>query len=219
MVLALAVAAQADQVVISEIMYHPRADWPEFIEVFNNTATVFDVAGWKLSGGVQYEFPDFSPADPAASLLHSFERIVLSEAGPEATRTGLSSSGNHAHLRTWKGKLKNGEERITLRDQNGTRVTTVRYGDRGLWSPPQTARTLPGVAGSEPVSRRLAQLEGERAPRRHARPGTGAVTGNPRGLAGNRSSARHNPPRLFRDLALRRTRHQSGPALARAGLR
>src|SRR5678815_5230236 len=95
MVLALGVAAQADQVVISEIMYHPRADWPEFIEVFNNTATVFDVAGWKLSGGVQYEFPDFSPADPAASLLHSFERIVLSEAGPEATRTAYHLSLIH----------------------------------------------------------------------------------------------------------------------------
>src|SRR5207247_1967157 len=33
----------------------------------------------------------------------------------------------------WKGKLKNGEDRITVKDKNGVVVCTVKYGDRGHW--------------------------------------------------------------------------------------
>ena len=38
---------QAEQVVFSEIMYHPPGTLPEYIEVCNNTATPLDIADWR----------------------------------------------------------------------------------------------------------------------------------------------------------------------------
>ena len=42
----------AEQVVFTEIHYNPPTGKPEFIEVYNNTSTIFDIADWKLKGGV-----------------------------------------------------------------------------------------------------------------------------------------------------------------------
>src|SRR5258706_12281517 len=75
-------AARAEQVVISKIMYHPPGNLPEYVEVFNNTATPFDIANWRVSHGVEYEFPGFATNDPGLTFLKPFERIVLSEASP-----------------------------------------------------------------------------------------------------------------------------------------
>ena len=41
--------AHAEQIVFSEVMYHPPAGGHEFIEVQNLTATPFDIAQWELS--------------------------------------------------------------------------------------------------------------------------------------------------------------------------
>ncbi|MGY8690157.1 MAG: lamin tail domain-containing protein, partial [Verrucomicrobiales bacterium] len=43
--------AQADQVVISEIMYHPRGEQPEFVELTNITATPLDIIRWRFTNG------------------------------------------------------------------------------------------------------------------------------------------------------------------------
>ncbi|MDE0820375.1 MAG: lamin tail domain-containing protein, partial [Opitutales bacterium] len=40
--------AMAEQVVFTEIHYNPPAGKPEFIEVYNNTPTIFDIANWDL---------------------------------------------------------------------------------------------------------------------------------------------------------------------------
>ena len=50
---------RAEQVVINEVMYNPRGDGPEWIELSNITATPFDIAGWKLRGDVELDFPLF----------------------------------------------------------------------------------------------------------------------------------------------------------------
>ena len=49
----------AEQVVINEVMYNPRGDAPEWIELSNITATPFDIAGWKLRGDIELDFPSF----------------------------------------------------------------------------------------------------------------------------------------------------------------
>ena len=69
---------RAEQVVCSEIMYHPSGTLPEYIEVSNNTATPLDMAEWQLCDGVDYVFPSFSPAAADRTFLKPFERIVLS---------------------------------------------------------------------------------------------------------------------------------------------
>ena len=37
-------------------MYHPKTGGHEFVEIENLTSTPFDIALWRLSGGVDFEF-------------------------------------------------------------------------------------------------------------------------------------------------------------------
>ena len=37
---------RGEQMVISEVMYHPRGDKPEYIEFYNQTPTPLDMADW-----------------------------------------------------------------------------------------------------------------------------------------------------------------------------
>jgi hypothetical protein len=133
LLLALCCAARAEQVVISKIMYHPPADRPEYFELYNNTATPFDIANWRVIKAVEYEFPDFSSNQPQRTFLKPFERIVLSEAPPSVVRNAYGIPDSIRIFGPWKGKLKNGEDRITVQDKNGVVVCSVKYGDRGHW--------------------------------------------------------------------------------------
>ncbi len=126
---------RAEQVVISEIMYHPRGNQPEYIEVYNNTATPFDIAQWRLGGGANYEFPRFDPANAPASFLKPFERIVLSGADEPNTRAAYGIPTSVRIFGPWVGNLSPDGERISLKDKNGVNVCTVQYNDRGKWSP------------------------------------------------------------------------------------
>ena len=63
--------ALAEQVVVNEVMYNPKAGEPEWIELANITATPFDIADWKLRGSVEMDFPAFDEADArAVSYTH-----------------------------------------------------------------------------------------------------------------------------------------------------
>ena len=77
---------KAEQVVINEIMYHPNEGGHEFVEIENLTSSPFDIALWKLSGGVDFEFPDFSSASPRNTFLKAFERIVICDTDPGTFR-------------------------------------------------------------------------------------------------------------------------------------
>lgn len=131
---ALAAPAPAEQVVISEIMYHPKGDKPEFIELQNLTVTPFDIANWRFSNGVDYEFPSFSESNPQASFLKAFERVLVTSVDPVTLRTAYNLPTNIRIFGPWAGFLDNGGERITLKDKNGTTVTSVEYNDRGKFS-------------------------------------------------------------------------------------
>jgi hypothetical protein len=120
-------------VVISKIMYHPPGEKPEYIEVFNNTSNPFDIAQWKLTGGVHYEFPDFTNSAPLAGFLRPFERIVLASATPTETRQAYAVPVAVRIFGPWRGKLNNDAERVTLKDKNEITVCSVKYGSRGDW--------------------------------------------------------------------------------------
>ncbi|MEM7387290.1 MAG: lamin tail domain-containing protein, partial [Verrucomicrobiota bacterium] len=124
---------RAEQVQISEIMYHPSEGLPEFVEISNITSTAFDIADWRLRGGVDFDFPSFSSGQASASFLGAFERIVITSASPSQFRAAYSVPGNVRVFGPWMGKLSNGGERLTLRDKNGVVMSTVRYNDRGRW--------------------------------------------------------------------------------------
>lgn len=123
----------AEQVVISKIMYHPPGAQPEHVELFNNTATPFDLANWRLAGGAHFDFPSFSTNDPQRTFLKPFERIVLCGENPELVRAAWKIPAGIRLYGPWIGKLDNGGERLTLKDKNGVALCTVHYGTRGHW--------------------------------------------------------------------------------------
>jgi hypothetical protein len=129
----LIASSHAEQVVISEIMYHPPGSIPEFIEVQNATATPFDMAEWRLRDGVDFDFPAFNAADPAQTFLKPFERILLTSADPATLRSAYAVPAGIRVLGPWSGSLDNAGERITLKDKNGVVLCTVAYTDRGRW--------------------------------------------------------------------------------------
>ncbi|MCB1126239.1 MAG: lamin tail domain-containing protein, partial [Verrucomicrobiae bacterium] len=124
---------RADQVVISEIMYHPPAGYAEYIELRNLTATVFDIAAWRLRGGADYTFPDFNAADPGRTFLRPYERIVIASVDEATMRTAYSIPSEVRIYGPWQGNLDNAGERITVEDANRVAMCTVAFGDAGDW--------------------------------------------------------------------------------------
>jgi hypothetical protein len=132
-VLAAVCPAPAEQVVISRIMYHPRGEKPAYLEIFNHTSNPFDFAGWRLTGGVRFEFPESSPRNPVAGFLRPFERVVVSEAAPAAARAAYLIPPSVRVFGPWAGRLSHEGERLTLKDKNGVALCRVKYGHAERW--------------------------------------------------------------------------------------
>ncbi len=139
-------SVQAQQVIFSEVMYNPPADLPEYIEIVNNTATPYDMVDWKLSGGVNYDFPKFDKSNPEDGFLKAFERILVSSVDEAALReaypdipAGIRVFGPWEGLVVEgireSGNLANGGERITLKNKNDSLMCTFRFDDDpAFWS-------------------------------------------------------------------------------------
>ena len=110
--------AIAEQVVISEIMYHPKEGGHEFVEIENLTSSPFDIATWKLKGGVDFEFPEFSSAQPRNTFLKAFEKIVICDTDPGTFRASYGLPSAVRVFGPWTGSLNNGGERVSLKDKN-----------------------------------------------------------------------------------------------------
>ncbi len=132
-ILSFSATSRAEQVVFSEIMYHPPTSGYEFVEVENLTATPFDIASWQLTGGVNYQFPAFSGGAAAQSFLKAFERIVICETDPATFRSAYGLPSAIRVFGPWSGNLDNAGERVTLKDKNGVTRCTVRYDNKDLW--------------------------------------------------------------------------------------
>ena len=113
-------AAAARPAVISEILYHPPvgSTRPPFVEVANISGTPLDLGGWRLRGGVDYDFPDGTVLAPGAPLAVT-------------AFTGSLNRGVGEHLRL--------EQPVTRADSNGLPVIDfpvvdeVTYGTGGRW--------------------------------------------------------------------------------------
>lgn len=134
----------AQMVVVSEIMYNPSGDFPEYIEIKNTSSTPYDIALWEVSGGINYTFPDFDDSDPLASFFKNRERILLSSVPEAELREAYDIPDDVRVFGPWEGEngeegvrlsgfLSNQGERITIKDKNGSLYSSVRYSDGGLW--------------------------------------------------------------------------------------
>ena len=127
------VASVTTALVINEIMYHPidNDNRKEYVEIYNVGPIAFDLTGYNLSDGLDYDFPPGTTVaaggyivvarDPALirSIYGLSEGAVVGPETPEALADF--------------GVLRNSGERLTLSDPLGRTVDTVRYYDGGEW--------------------------------------------------------------------------------------
>lgn len=121
----------AEQVVFSEIHYNPQGEKPEYLEVYNLTATPLDIANWKFSKGVDFEFPDFDAGNPEISFIESFERILIAGVDEQALRQAYVIPAGTKIYGPWSGALSNEGELLELKDKNGVVMASVEYNDDG----------------------------------------------------------------------------------------
>lgn len=138
--------SSATQVVFSEVMYQPVNNKPEFIEVWNITATPLDTARWTFTNGITFTFPDFNAGAAQAHFFKGNERIILSSADEATTRAAYPTIPAAVRIfGPWPaGSLSNSGEKLTLVDKNGVVVANLEYGDSGKWpiSPDGTGHSL-----------------------------------------------------------------------------
>ncbi|MCZ6796003.1 MAG: lamin tail domain-containing protein, partial [Planctomycetota bacterium] len=116
----------AQEIVISEIQYHPHGNdhGDEFLELENRGDSAVDLADWFLADGVFFRFA-------AGTVLAPGEAIVVS---PDRERTVERYGLDPARVvGNWVGRLENSGEVLHLIDADGNSAFRVRYRDRGGW--------------------------------------------------------------------------------------
>jgi hypothetical protein len=115
-----------DQLVITEIMYHPVQQASEYVEIYNKSANSFDLRGWRLNGAdITFE---------GGSIIGPGEYKLVAE-----NRTAYQHSYGNVELAIgdYAGDLDNGGETISLQMPMGSNdwltVDTVTYDDEAPW--------------------------------------------------------------------------------------
>lgn len=127
------VYAASAAVVINEIMYNPAGEdqSKEFLELYNTTNADIDLEGWCFTDGITLCF--------SGVTIAAHDYLVIS---PNATSTQNTYGITPAAIYT--GALSNGGEKLTLKDNTGTTVSSVTYSDGSPWpsSPDGTGPSL-----------------------------------------------------------------------------
>ena len=108
---------RGEQMVISEVMYHPRGDKPEYIEFYNQTPTPLDMADWELRGGIHFDFPSFDPDLAEDGFAKAWERFVVSNVSPGELRAHYGIPQSVRVFGPWSGDLSDAEDTIILKDK------------------------------------------------------------------------------------------------------
>ena len=114
-------------VVINEVHFHPPAPEGrdlEFIELFNSGPTEVSLDGWKLEGGVYFEFP-------ANAVIASSGFVVICR-----DRNYFAGAFNRREsdlLGDFDGTLDNDGDDVLLLDGSNATVDTLKYDDRFPW--------------------------------------------------------------------------------------
>lgn len=93
----------------------------EWIEVYNRSNATIDLTGWRIRGGISFDFPVTS-ISPGEYLVVAKDAAALSSKHPGSNIIG-----------DYSGRLNNRSEIIRLVDPNGNPTDEVRYYDSGKW--------------------------------------------------------------------------------------
>jgi hypothetical protein len=112
-------------VVFNEIHYHPAGNGAslEFVELYNQNTVNIDLSGWRISGGIDFTFPNGTMIDGGGYLVVAADPDAL-EASAEITDV----------LGPFTGKLSNDGEAVRLRNNNNRVMDEIDYNDRPPWS-------------------------------------------------------------------------------------
>lgn len=122
----MTLVAQTPQLVITEIMYNAANDAEqkyEFVELKNVGGTALDLKGYRLSGGIDFTFPNSLTIAPGGFV------VVAKDPAAFTTRYGLV--GNLAGPFT--GSLENAGERLALEGSLGEPILDFSYNN--AWYP------------------------------------------------------------------------------------
>ena len=119
----------ADSVVVfNEIMYHPATDQPgqeaklEWVEFHNQMSYDMDISGWKVRGGIEFDFPEGAIIPRQGFLVLASSPVDLEAA------TGYAGAYG-----PFEGRLSNAGEEIRLYNNSGRLMEVVDYRDGGDW--------------------------------------------------------------------------------------
>ncbi|HSH17692.1 MAG TPA: lamin tail domain-containing protein, partial [Verrucomicrobiae bacterium] len=130
-------------VVINEIFYHAPNDFDdlEWVELHNPDAQAVNLAGWKLTGGIEFNFPA-STTIPANGFL-----VLSKDAKLFGEFYDVPVAGE------FKKSLSNGGDTLELVDAAGAAVDRVVFEDSDPWPTEADGhsasleRITPGIAG------------------------------------------------------------------------
>ncbi len=133
-----ATRASAENIVLSELMYHPApvsdrekragvrdADDFEFLELVNVSEGVVSMTGVRFIDGIKFQF------EGRQVFLKPGEHLVIAK-NPRAFRQRYGSRRARV-LGPYAGSLKNGGERLTLLDAASQKIFRFRYRDKAPW--------------------------------------------------------------------------------------
>src|SRR5947199_3288335 len=110
-------------VVINEILYHAPDDLDglQFVELHNTGDEATDLGGWKLAGGVRFDFPR------GTKLAANGYLGVCTDPRLCKRHYGLDAAG------PFTGSLGHGRDRIDLVNARGESADRVRYRSQPPW--------------------------------------------------------------------------------------
>ncbi len=116
------VPASSENIVVTEVQYHPAVPGQEFLELFNPSSAIVDLSGCTFTAGIAYTFPAGTRLSPGARLLLVESRLAFLARYP--TAVGLAP-GEYA-----PSSLQNSGETVTLLAANGlSEVFSFTYSD------------------------------------------------------------------------------------------
>ncbi len=108
---------------ISEIHHRPPPGGFQFVEIYNSEAWTLPLGGYRLSGDIEYKFPDWTE-------IGSRSRLVV------AARPGELQAAYQLEeevLGPWSGDLPGSSGSVQLRHPNGGLLLETGYGDGEGW--------------------------------------------------------------------------------------
>ncbi len=118
-------ASASPWILFSEIHYQPLSDsGTEYIELWNSEPPRVNLGGWRLSGEIQFEFPEGFILLPGQVVVIAKDPKSLAESQPDIPIV----------LGPFQGKFDNGGGEVELLNAAGGRAARMRYGRGGRWT-------------------------------------------------------------------------------------